>query len=69
MSSMKALQIDLLESMKASIDRFMDGAAFMPAYSVIIKELRNYFTFDEIFDCMDIIEGYLNELEGAINND
>jgi hypothetical protein len=69
MSSMKALQIDLLESMKACIDRFMDGAAFMPAYSVIIKELRNYFTFDEIFDCMDIIEGYLNELEGAINND
>jgi hypothetical protein len=69
MAHMKVMQIDLLDSMKACIDRFMDGAAYMPVYMVIIEELTNYFSLDDIYDCYDDIEEYLHELEGAINND
>lgn len=69
MAKMSDFMIDLFEEIKEKIDLYMDGAAFVPNVDTICSMLSEYFIFEEIDACYELIEDYLNEYKEEIYHD
>lgn len=49
---------DIEHEIYLKIDAIIDNYNFLPAYTFLLEELSNYFTFDEIFTYINQIQCY-----------
>jgi hypothetical protein len=66
---MAEIQAALWDEMKKRIDYFLDGWEWIPSNKTVITELKEYFTLDDIFACLDEIECYLDYVRKVTEND
>jgi hypothetical protein len=65
MANFKDIQIDLLESIERFIEAFYRRSNTTPTKDEITDELTRYYTFDEIYICLDGINDFIELLGGV----